>query len=351
MCLYYLQRSTSAKCGMQSLGNVLTLLRVARWRAALVALVLLVALVVIGPFFVPVRPLRDTVPPQDLADPDSHFIAVNGLQIHYKTAGAGQPAIVLLHGFGASVFSWREVMEPLAALGTVVAYDRPAFGLTERPLTWEEDANPYTPEAQVELVVGLIDVLRLNSVILVGNSAGGAVAVQTALEHPERLEALVLVSPAIYEGGGAPGWIRPLLNTPQLDRIGPLLARQISQRGDALLESAWYAPSAITPDIRAGYRRSLQADNWDRALWELTKASRRPGLTDHLQNIRMSALVVTGDDDRIVPADRSVRLAGELPNAELVVIPNCGHVPQEECPDPFLDAVINYIDGLPLGVP
>ncbi len=224
-------------------------------RGILIGLGLLLAVGLIGPFLVPVPPAPDTVPAERLADDDSRFIQVNQIQVHYKALGAGQPAFVLLHGFGASVFSWREMIQPLGALGTAVAFDRPAFGLTERPLTWEDGENPYTPEAQVELVVGLMDALHLDRAVLVGNSAGGTVAVQTALTYPERVEALVLVSPAVYEGGGAPGWTRPLLNAPQMDRLGPLLARQISERGDHFLESAWHDPGRITPDVRAGYRR------------------------------------------------------------------------------------------------
>lgn len=315
------------------------------WRVLLIGLGLVLVIGLIGPFLVPVRPLQDTVPPDQLADVDSRFLDINNLRVHYQTSGQGQPTFILLHGFGASVFSWREVMEPLGALGTVVAYDRPAFGLTERPLRWEDGANPYTPEAQVDLVVGLMDALGLDSAILVGNSAGGTVAVHVAITHPERVEALVLVSAAIFEGGGAPGWIRPLLNTPQLDRIGPLLARQISQRGDAFLDTAWHEPGRITPDIRSGYRQPLKTDNWDRALWELTKASRQRNLAAGLAEIEIPALVITGDDDRIVPMESSIRLAQELPDAELVIIPNCGHLPQEECPEPFLASIRGFVQN------
>ncbi len=314
-------------------------------RVLLIGLGLVLVIALIGPLLLPVRPLQDTVPPDHLADPDSRFADVNNLRVHYKISGEGQPAFILLHGFGASVFSWREIVEPLGALGSVVAYDRPAFGLTERPLRWEDGANPYTPEAQVDLVVGLMDALGLDNAILVGNSAGGTVAVQVALAHPERVKALVLVSAAIFEGGGAPSWIRPLLNTPQLDRIGPLLARQISQRGDAFLDTAWHDPGRITPDVRAGYRQPLRADNWDRALWELTRASRQRDLADGLADIEIPSLVITGDDDRIVPVESSIRLAQELPNAQLVIIPNCGHLPQEECPEPFLASVQAFVDG------
>jgi hypothetical protein len=97
-------------------------------------LVGLILIVLVGPFFVPVKPLEGLVPPEDLADPDSEFIEVDGLKFHYKQMGEGKPAIILLHGFSASTFSWRSVMEPLSKLGTVFAYDRPSSGLTERPL-------------------------------------------------------------------------------------------------------------------------------------------------------------------------------------------------------------------------
>ena len=129
-------------------------------------------ILLLGPFLVPIPPLKDTLPAQSLADADSRFIEVNGISLHYKTYGQGEPVFILLHGFGASVFSWREVMQPLATHGTVIAFDRPAFGLTERPMRWEGD-NPYSPEFQVQLVTGLMDELQIERAILVGNSAGG----------------------------------------------------------------------------------------------------------------------------------------------------------------------------------
>jgi pimeloyl-ACP methyl ester carboxylesterase len=293
---------------------------------------------------IPIPSLKDTVPPEQLADPDSRFAVANGIKLHYKLAGSGEPAMILLHGFGASTFSWREVMAPLARLGTVVAYDRPSSGLTERPLPgdWTGD-NPYGPAAQVEQLIGLMDLLNLRQAILIGNSAGGTVAVQAALRYPDRVAALVLVDAAIYASGGPPSWVRPLLRTAPLRRIGPLIARSIKSQGERLLELAWHDPAGITPEIRAGYRKALQADNWDRGLWELAAASRDPNLDARLAEVRQPTLVITGDDDRVVPTAGSIRLAGELPNAELAVIPACGHVPHEECPEPFLAVVTEFI--------
>lgn len=317
--------------------------RTSRITIGVIAVLLLVLLV--GPFLVPVPPLEGTLPPQALADADSQFIEINGLSVHVKISGQGEPLFMLLHGFGASLYSWQPVMEPFSQLGTVIAFDRPAFGLTERPLSWEGD-NPYSPEAQVALVIGLLDHFGAQQVILVGNSAGGTVAMQVALAHPERISALILVDPAVYTGGGAPSWIRPLLGSPQLQHLGPLLARQIQKRGTQIIELAWHDTSRLSPETIARYQKPLQVDNWDKALWEFTLASRSSDLMDRLAEFTLPVLVITGDDDRIIPTADSIRLAGELPNASLMVIPQAGHVPHEERPDLFMQAVNEFVEEL-----
>jgi pimeloyl-ACP methyl ester carboxylesterase len=330
-----------------------------RWvRIVLIVIIVLLLILLIGPLLIPVTPLEGTVPPEQLADPDSRFVDINGLQVHYKIAGQGEPtaenlALVLLHGFAASVFSWREVMEPLAEslaseIGTVMAFDRPAFGLTERPLPGEwVGESPYGAENQVELTIGLLDELGVERAILVGNSAGGTIALLTALAYPQRVQALVLVDAAVYAHGGSLGLIRFVANTPQMQRIGPLLARRMRGWGMDFARSAWHDPSKITAEVWEGYLKPLQAEDWDRGLWEMVRASGSHNLEERLAGIRMPCLVITGDDDRIVPTEQSVRLADELPDAELVVIPDCGHIPHEECPEPFLQAVADFLYKLP----
>lgn len=312
---------------------------------ALAAAGVIGAAVVIGPLLIPLRPLTDTVSPEQLADPDSRFLEVEGVRLHYKQAGIGEPTIFLLHGFAASTFSWREVMAPLAEAGRVVAYDRPSSGLTERPLAGQwTGPSPYGPQAQVEQLIGLMDRIGADRSILVGHSAGGAVALHAALLHPERVRALILVAPAVYVGGGLPAWSRPLLGTPQMERLGPLLARRLEREGFRLLEMAWHDPSRIGSDVRAGYAKPLRARDWDRGLWELAKAGTPAGLAERAGELRMPVLVIAGDDDRVVPTTDSVRLAEAVPHAELVRLSKCGHLPQEECPAAFLEAVRSFLE-------
>jgi pimeloyl-ACP methyl ester carboxylesterase len=313
-------------------------------RVLLSILIVLILIVTVGPFLVPVPDNGADLIPSDLADSDSRFVKIGGLSVHYKEMGQGNPVFILLHGFGASLFSWREVMAPLSVYGRVIAYDRPAFGLTERPMpgSWQ-GGNPYGVPAQVEMLAGLMDVLGVDRAVLVGNSLGGTIAMNFALKYPTRVQALILVDPAVYNSGGVPRWIKPLLGTSQMNHLGPLIARRILNSGPELLQMAWHDPSKLTPGVIAGYRKPLQIANWDRALWELTKAPEGVDLPAHLGEFNLPVLVVTGDDDRIVPTADSIRLAGELPGMELVIIPAAGHVPQEEQPGKFIEAILDFL--------
>lgn len=318
----------------------------------IILIVLLVGVVTI-PLLIPIPPLQDIRPVQELQDQDSRFMEIRGIRVHYKIYGSGVPTMILLHGFGASTFSWREVMQPLAKYGTVIAYDRPAFGLTSRPLPGDwQGVNPYSVEGNIALLLELMNRLNIQQAILIGNSAGGRLAMQMALAHPDRVAGLVLVDAAIYQGGGVQSsLVRFLMNTPQFNRVGPYLIRSAfaGQQGQSLISMAWHNPARITPEIIEGYRKPLHMENWDRALWEFTKSgSGNEDLSLRFAELTMPVLVVTGDDDRIVPTDLSLKLAEQIPNARLVVFSNCGHVPQEECPDQFLQATEDFVHQISL---
>jgi pimeloyl-ACP methyl ester carboxylesterase len=316
-----------------------------RWlRMMGITLATLLVLLLVGPFLIAVPAAPGTVPPEQLADLDSQFIQVEGLSIHLKTMGGGQPVFILLHGFGASLFSWHEVMEPFSRHGLVIAYDRPAFGLTERPVNWT-GLDPYSPEANLLLLASLMDHYHIQQAILVGNSAGGTLAMQFALKYPERVQALILVDPAV-DGGGVPPWVRLLGATPQMRHLGPLLVRSIQRNGLDIVRRAWYDPSRITQVTWDGYTKPLKADNWDRALWNFTMSSREPGLLDRLTEFNLPIMVITGEDDRIVPTAGSIDLAGNIPGAKLAVIPQAGHVPHEEQPAAFMQAVESFLQDL-----
>ena len=316
------------------------------FKITLIILAVIILLLLVGPFLVPIPPLRDAQPAQALADPDSQFVEINGINVHYKQAGNGKPVFILLHGFGASTFSWREVLMPLADYGTVIAYDRPAFGLTERPLEWQ-GTNPYSMEGNIELLSGLMDQFNIDRAILVGNSAGGTVATAFTLAHPERVQALIEVDAAVYTTRPNSPLLDWLLNTPQMDRLGPLVARFFANRSEGFLRSAFHDPSILgeNPQIEEGYFKPFRVEDWDRALWAHTQATDSPNLADRLSQIQVPVLVITGDDDQIVPTENSIQLAEDIPGAKLAIIDDCGHLPHEECPAAFMNAVDSFLDN------
>ena len=315
------------------------------WKITLSILAALLLLILVGPFLIPVPPLENTQLPQSLADAEGQFIEIDGLSVHTKQQGSGSPAFILLHGFGASTFSWREVMDPFSELGLVIAYDRPAFGLTERPLDWEGE-NPYSQVGNLTLLLGLMEAKDIDKAVLVGNSAGGTLATAFTLAHPDKVLALIEVDAAIYQTRPDSALLDWLFNTPQVDHIGPLIARRLAgAQGEAFIERAWHDPGKLdkNPEILAGYQKPLQAENWDQALWEHTQAADPPGLDERLSEISVPTLVISGDDDQIVPVESSIRLAENIPSAELVILENCGHLPQEECPEAFMNAVEGFL--------
>ncbi len=324
-----------------------------RIKVSLVIIALLLALFLVVPLIVPISAPPGVKPLAAVAGPSADYLTVKGVDLYlerqpYQPTGdpgatTGQPpaTFVLLHDYAFNSYTYAKFAPLLAQHGAVVAYDRPGFGLSERPMPpdYANGFNPYTPQAQVDLLVALLDSLGVQRAVLVANGLGANVALNTAQEHPERVEALVLLAAAGQTSGGrsAPAW---LLASPQMRRLGPVFLRQLAGApGEQLFENAWADPEAITPEDRAAHQRTTSVEDWDRAMWEISLAANAGKAVD-LASVTAPTLVVAGEDDNTLPVSEPERLANELPDAQLAVMPACGHLPQLECPEE-LDALLS----------
>jgi pimeloyl-ACP methyl ester carboxylesterase len=318
-------------------------------------LVALLTAVLIIPLLLP-QSGSGTLTHREAAEPGAEFISVDGLDVHIRyEPHTGElhnpPLLILMHGFGASVFSWREVLEPLTALGDVVAYDRPAFGWTSRD-TSALSRNVYSEQSNREILHRLItDYARDDAdIILIGHSAGGGVAVNFVLSEPDAADALILVAPAVGMQGTRSPWIQRLTAVPQVRRTAIWLFGRFAERGLNLLEVSWHDRSKLTPDIIAGYTLPTQIQGWERALWQFSTSPRSPVDSEQLASLRLPTLIITGDDDRVVATSASIALAELMPDTRLVVIPASGHLPQEETPVEFMTAIqtnSNWLSSTP----
>ena len=305
------------------------------------------ALILVVPFLIPVQ-TTGTATYKEVAGEGATFASAQGIDIYYEKTDfvcqedkdcSNPPVILLMHGFGANTFSYREVMEPLSELGDVIAYDRPGFGLSERPTSWEGE-NPYGSIGQDLILDELIAQFAPGrDVILVGHSAGGTLAAQYVVDNKDAIQGLILISPAILSTGGSPSWLNWVFSIPQLDHLGPLLVSSIASSGMDLLNESWYNKDLITEEVKAGYREPLGVIGWEEGFWEFNRAPRAFDIKDRLDEINVPTLLLTGDTDTVVATADTEALANLIKDSVLFVIPNSGHLAQEETPEDTMKAI------------
>ena len=328
-------------------------------RLLLLALVLGLLGLAIGPLLIDPNPAPGAASAAAVAPPESRFITIDfpgteGLPLHYLARGgpAGSdeaPGFVLLHGFTFNAFTWNRLLDFFGGYGPVLAYDQIPYGLSAKPLpgTWQ-DRNPYSKAAALEQLFMLLDRFDIQHAVLVGNSSGGTLALDAAVARPERVEALILISPWVHSKRPIlPAW---LVNLPQMQRLSLLLGRWLGA-SSPLLDLSYADPSRIDAVRRelTGIHRLMAG--WDLAWGALLSRS----LTDpveigkHLAEVRQPVLVITGANDSVVPVSDTKATAEALPDADFVILPGCGHVAQEECPEQVAGAIRDWLGVRGLG--
>ncbi len=310
-------------------------------RALLILIAVVVLTAAVGPLLVDPNPADGATDARTLAAPGSRFLdlaADDGLtpQVHYLERSAAEPAqdgtsFVLLHGFTFNAFTWNQLLDVFAEHGRVVAYDQLPYGLSSKfPAGMGGDI--YSKAAAIDQLFAVMDGVGIDQAILVGNSSGGTLALEAALARPERVEALILIAPWIKAKRPVlPGWLADL---PQMQRLSLLIARQLGGEGAPLLELSYADPSLIDDQRRRLTGIHRQMANWDLAWGALLHRSLTDPvrISEKLPRVEQPVLLIAGADDRVVPVEDTGDSAKVLPDAALTVLPDCGHVPQEECP-------------------
>jgi len=269
----------------------------------------------------------------------SEFAEVGGARVHYRDQGPSDaPAVVLVHGFASSLHTWEGWVDRLADDYRVVTLDLPAFGLTG-----PNDHGEYGVDYYADVVGELADELGIETFFLGGNSMGGEVSWRYALDNPDRVDNLLLVDAAGYEGeGGDESLFITLAQYPVLDRIPRHITPRSSVR--SLVESAYADDSLVTDELVERYYDLLRREGNREAV---VKRLRDPAESraDEIPDIKVPTLVMWGDEDTWISPDHADMFVEDIPGADLVTYEGVGHIPMEEAPEESAADAADFFGG------
>jgi pimeloyl-ACP methyl ester carboxylesterase len=264
-------------------------------------------------------------------DATTKQVEIFGQKIYYLEAGSG-PEVILLHGLGGDNGNWRMTLPALASNFHVYAPDQIGFGQSDKPLI------NYRVATLVDFLNAFYKKLGITKATLVGNSLGGWVAMNFALQYPDKVNRLVLVDSAGYSfkrtGGVAPAREVLLgLNPSSLAGTKQLMAIVFHNKA---FSSDAVAEQVFTEHLRKndGYTINSFVDSILRG---------EDFVDGKLGALKAPTLIVWGRDDMLVPLATGKALAEDIAGSQTVVLDDCGHVPQMECAGPFNDSLLKYL--------
>ncbi|MCU6432802.1 alpha/beta hydrolase [Undibacterium sp. Jales W-56] len=263
---------------------------------------------------------------QKWAPAPSTFINLHGLNVHLRDQGpASDPLpIVLIHGTSSSLHTWEAWVDVLKTQHRVITMDLPGFGLTGPNVQ-----DDYSNQVYVHFILDLMDKLSVQRFILGGNSLGGEIAWQVAASAPERVAKLILVDAAGYAftPESIPLGFR-IARTPVLNKLVELtLPRDMMEKS---IRNVYGNPEKVTPELvdryiattlRAGNRHALV-----RRFGQLDGGAS----ADKIKSLHLPTLILWGGKDKLIPVKYAQEFHRDIPDSQLQIFDQLGHVPQEE---------------------
>ncbi|MBF6136954.1 alpha/beta hydrolase [Nocardia otitidiscaviarum] len=274
--------------------------------------------------------MEESTAPIDHGDPDSRFVTVDGLRVHYRRNGTG-PSILLLHGSGSSLESWDRVAAMLSESGDVIRPDLPGFGRTG-----PRQDRDYAVGKYAETLAKFLDALGIASVTVVGNSLGGNIGWNFALDFPQRVDRLVLINSTGY-----PDKSLPLAFRLARSRVGRVILRRLISR------------SAIERNLRTlvGANQEIVDDAMvDRVYGMMRRPGNQQAFIDfaNIDQVDRTAELSKIGAPTLVLRSASIdgqHFARDIRGSRELLHPDGGHLLPEEDPQWVADAVRRFISN------
>ncbi|MFQ6040715.1 MAG: alpha/beta fold hydrolase [Candidatus Poribacteria bacterium] len=268
------------------------------------------------------------------------YVTVDGIKIHYLTAGSGPP-VILIHGLGVFAETWLYNIKPLSGRNTVYAPDLVGFGRSEKPKV------KYSLAYFVKFLSGFMDALNIERASLVGNSMGGLIALRFALDYPNRVCKLVFVS-----GAGLGRKVSFGLRLLSLPILGDILLARTTKKGIRRgLEGSFYNPDFVTDEWVEETFKVYKLPSARRAFLSVLRSGvsifglkRDVVLLEQLPKIQAPTLIIWGKRDKVIPVEYAYTAHARIRDSQLHIFSECGHAPQVEKAKEFNRLVLEFLE-------
>jgi pimeloyl-ACP methyl ester carboxylesterase len=281
-------------------------------------------------------PGEPEVPIASLVASDDRFVEVDGLRLRYREwgmAASDRPSLLLIHGFGNSLQSFRELAPRLADCCHVIAIDMVGYGLSEKPVQHDYHNGP-----QAKTLIAAARKLGLERVIYVGHSLGGAVALHAAVLDPNA-RGLVLLNPGIISTG-VPKIVQVTL--PPLPRMSAKMFASRDFRGNFLKQS-YVDPSIVTESVIDEVMKGSRTEGYMAGMTSLMQQYREGEEIVLASKVVVPTLIPWGDRDKNKPRSEADELQSMIRGSRLVRFPNAGHYVHEEAAAGVAEAIREWL--------
>ena len=274
----------------------------------------------------------------------SNQVKIGKNMIHYIDSGKTDAyPLLMIHGLGENLLTWQKILNRLPQESyRFLLVDLPGHGQSTA-----ERMGKYSHRHLAQQLIEFLDTLSIKKVIIIGHSLGGNLALRMALLHPERVQALFLISPAVFSVHGVPLssliFANPLLRTGIISIANKTLRSEIKLT--KTLQDAVFDKNIIDQDlIERIVKPILRNPKSGLALYYYLRDSSRNHVFPDLKSLTLPIFIMSGREDSWVKISEIKRLNASLNNVTFLEIYQCGHMPQEEKPDEVVKQLIKFTD-------
>lgn len=283
----------------------------------------------------------EEIPNRTLATKEDLFIEIGGHDIRYREYPApkeSSPNLILIHGFGNNLNSWRSITPILSEVYNIYIFDLLGFGLSDKPIDYD-----YSNANQAETVSQLAAALNLDSFIVGGHSLGGAIAFHVAMNN-QKTKGLILFNPGIINTG-VPEFARYLNLIFPFARVS---AKQFADRDfrEEFLKRSYHDPSIVDEKVMDEIMLGARSEGYMTGTTSMLNKFYDANEAELMHRVNNPTLIVFGLEDRNKSMEEALQLKNGFRNSKLELIKDAGHYVHEESPIVVSESIIKEMTFL-----